>query len=84
MEYSLPRITKGEWKCDVVYSVYKATYHLMLFPHHKILVMDNAHIHTNGKAEIGSDLLWNIKQDDEPLHVAIVYLPTCSLELNPI
>jgi hypothetical protein len=42
----------------------------------KILVMDNAAIHTGAdKAAIVEDLLWDFINNGEPLHVLVVYLP---------
>jgi hypothetical protein len=54
------------------------------FLQHVVLVMDNATIHTGGASENIEELLWNTVIDGHPLHVLVIYLPTCSLELNPI
>jgi transposase len=54
------------------------------FLHDKILVMDNAAIHTNAEAEIVEDLLWDMVVDGRPLNVLVVYLPAGAPELNPI
>jgi transposase len=43
-----------------------------------VLIMDNAWIHTGQEADIVEDLLWEASQ------VLVVFLPTRSLELNPI
>jgi hypothetical protein len=45
------------------------------FLHSKILVMDNAAIHTGAEAEIVEDLLWDMVVDGRPLNVLVVYLP---------
>jgi hypothetical protein len=45
------------------------------FLHNKILVMDNAAIHTDAEAEIVEDLLWDMVVDGRPLNVLVVYLP---------
>jgi hypothetical protein len=52
--------------------------------HDKILVMDNAAIHTGAEAEIVEDLLWYMVVDGRPLNVLVVYLPARAPELNPI
>jgi transposase len=54
------------------------------FEHNRILVMDNAQIHTAGKAECVEYYLWHTIIEGRPLHVKIVYLPTRCPELNPI
>jgi hypothetical protein len=45
------------------------------FFHDKILLMDNAAIHTGAKAEIVKNLLWDMVVDGRPLKVLLVYLP---------
>jgi hypothetical protein len=54
------------------------------FEHYGILFMDNARIHTAGKAKCVEYYLWNMLCDGVPLHAKIVYLPTRCPELNPI
>jgi transposase len=54
------------------------------FLHDKILVMDNAAIHTGAEAEIVEDLLWDMVVDGRPLNVLVVYLPARAPELNSI
>jgi hypothetical protein len=50
----------------------------------KILVMDNAAIHTGAEAGIVEDQLSNMIVDGWPLNVLVLYLPAQNLELNPI
>ena len=52
--------------------------------HDKIIVMDNAAIHTGGVAAHLERFLWESVVDGRPLHILVVYLPTRSPELNPI
>jgi transposase len=59
------------------------------FLHNKVLVMDNATIHTGGGAENIRELLWNTVIsgrgiNGRALNILVIYLPTCSPELNPI
>jgi hypothetical protein len=54
------------------------------FLHNKILVMDNAAIHTGAEAKIAEDLLWDMVVKRRPLNVLVVYLPARTPELNPI
>jgi transposase len=46
--------------------------------------MDNTRMHTGGEAACVETLLWDTVIDGRPLDIFIVYLPTCSPELNPI
>jgi transposase len=52
--------------------------------HHEFVVMDNTRIHSLGNAAVIEDMLWETIVDGHPLHILIMYLPTCSPELNPI
>ena len=52
--------------------------------HGEVLIMDNTVIHTGGEASIVERMLWDTVIDDRPLNVLVLYLPTCSPELNPI
>ena len=49
---------------------------------HEFVVMYNARIHSLGNAPVIEDMLWEITIDGHQLHIIIVYLPTCSPELN--
>jgi hypothetical protein len=49
---------------------------------HEFVVMDNARIHSLGNATVIEDMLWETTIDGHPLHIFVVYLPTCSPELN--
>jgi transposase len=52
--------------------------------HHEFVVMDNARIHSMGNATVIKDMLWETIVDGHPFHILVLYLPTCSPELNPI
>ena len=52
--------------------------------HGELLIMDNAIIHTGKEAKIIEDLLWETIINGVPLRIFVIYLPTRSLELNPI
>jgi transposase len=52
--------------------------------HEKILVLDNAGIHTGCKSADFEQFFWETIVDGRPLHVLVIYLPTRSPELNPI
>jgi transposase len=52
--------------------------------HDKILVMDNAAVHTGAEARDLEECFWDEMVDGKPLHVLVIYLPTRSPELNPI
>lgn len=54
------------------------------FEHGDILILDNAAIHSGGKAANIESYLWDTVIDGRPLHVLVIFLPTCSPELNPI
>jgi hypothetical protein len=54
------------------------------FLHDKILVMNNAAIHTGAEADIVEDLLWDMVVDGRSLNVLVVYLPARAPELNPV
>ena len=55
------------------------------FLHHsKVIVMDNAAIHSGGESTILEDILWNTVIDDKPLRIFLLPLPTRAPELNPI
>jgi hypothetical protein len=52
--------------------------------HDKILVIENADIHTGRDSSDLEDLFWETIIDGRPLHFLVIYLPTRSPELNPI
>jgi transposase len=52
--------------------------------HGKILIMDNAAVHTGGEARDLEEWFWEKIVDGRPLHVLVIYLPMRSPELNPI
>jgi transposase len=52
--------------------------------HDEFLIMDNATIHSRGNARVIKDMLWETIINGRPLHILVIYLPTRSLELNPI
>jgi transposase len=52
--------------------------------HDEFLIMDNAAIHSHGNARVIEDMLWETIVNGHPLHIIVIYLPTCSPELNPI
>jgi transposase len=53
---------------------------------HDILTVDNSQIHCGGAARVLEDYLWNALSPfgGQPLRILLLYLPTCSPELNPI
>jgi transposase len=52
--------------------------------HHEFVVMDNTRIHSLGNTTVIEDMIWETIVDGRPLHILVLYLPTCSPELNPI
>jgi hypothetical protein len=57
----------------------------MVFSQAKILVMNNAAIHTGAEAEIVEDLLvWGMVVDTRPLNMLVVHLLARAPESNPI
>jgi hypothetical protein len=52
--------------------------------HDEFLIMGNATIHSRGNARVIEDVLWEIIVDGHSLHILMIYLPSCSPELNPI
>jgi hypothetical protein len=53
--------------------------------HDKMLVLDNAGIHTGCKSTDLEDCFWETIVNGHPLHVLVIYLvPTRSQEFNPI
>jgi transposase len=52
--------------------------------HDKIVVLDNAAIHTGGDSDNLERFFWDKVVGGRPLHILVIYLPTRSPELNPI
>ena len=50
----------------------------------EVLILDNAQIHIGGSASALEELLWNTIINNELLNCLVLYLPTCSPELNLI
>ena len=50
----------------------------------EVLVFDNIAVHHGAAASELEDFLWNATIDGVQLQVLVLFLPTCSPELNPI
>ena len=52
--------------------------------YNKVLILDNAKIHTGGKAKNLEKFLQDTVIDRNPLHIFVIFLPLYMPELNPI